>query len=117
MTPYYHALSSVKKFGGKPEDYIKIHDWFDETKQYTGDFTHRALRHHSAGVQWAIEKFGHAIENSDGKMVPTKIIAEQHVMEDCGKIPTVESWLKPIIEHPVKWMLKVAVKSEELKVQ
>lgn len=118
MTPYNHAISSAKKFGGKPEDYIAIHDWFDETKQYTGDFTHRALRHHAAGVQWAIEKFGHAIENSQGKMVPTKSIAEQHVMEDCGNIPTVESWLAPIRKQPDVWMLKVAVKSvEDLKTE
>jgi len=41
MTPFKHAESSAKKFGGLPEDYIKIHDWFDETKQYTGDWTHR----------------------------------------------------------------------------
>jgi len=74
MTPYHHALSSAKKFGGRPEDYTALHDWFDETKQYTGDFTHRALRHHSAGIQWAIEKFGHTIENSDGKSVPVKLL-------------------------------------------
>ena len=29
---YYHALSSVKKWGGDPEDYQPIHDWFDESK-------------------------------------------------------------------------------------
>ena len=55
MTPYMHAVSSAKKFGGQPEDYIEIHDWFDCTKQYTGDFTHRAMRHHSAGIQWCIQ--------------------------------------------------------------
>ena len=57
VTPWKHAESSVNKWGGKPEDYIEIHDWFDETKQYTGDWTHRVLRHHAAGIQWAIEKF------------------------------------------------------------
>ena len=25
--PYHHALSSVKKWGGSPEDYQKIHDY------------------------------------------------------------------------------------------
>jgi hypothetical protein len=64
MTPYKHAISSAKKFGGIPMDYAEIHNWFDETKQYTGDWTHRALRHHSAGVEWAIQKFGHAIRVS-----------------------------------------------------
>ena len=55
MTPYKHAQSSVAKWGGTPEDYIELHDWFDETKMFTGDWTHRALRHHSAGIQWAIQ--------------------------------------------------------------
>jgi hypothetical protein len=28
--PSLHAKSSVRKWGGIPEDYIKIHEWFDE---------------------------------------------------------------------------------------
>ena len=36
MTPYKHAQSSVAKWGGSPEDYIELHDWFDETKMFTG---------------------------------------------------------------------------------
>jgi len=27
--PWQHALSSAKKFGGRPEDYLHLHDWFD----------------------------------------------------------------------------------------
>lgn len=111
MTPYKHAESSAKKFGGVPEDYIGIHDWFDETKQYTGDWTHRAMRHHAAGIQWAIEKFGHSIANSDARTIPVKLIAEQHVMEDCGFIPTIQDWMKPALGNPQDWMLKVQKKS------
>jgi hypothetical protein len=107
MTPYKHAESTVAKYGGAPEDYILIHDWFDETKAFTGNWTHRALRHHSAGIQWAIEKFGHAIKNSKGQMIPTKMIAEQHITEDCGFIPTPQDYLSVLIKHPVEWMLKI----------
>jgi hypothetical protein len=110
MTPWHHALSSAKKFGGKPEDYINIHEWFDCTKQYTGEWTHRAMRHHAAGIQWCIETFGDAVL-ADGKMVPVKLIAEQHVNEDCGYIPTIQDWLQPLREKPGDWMLKVKVKS------
>lgn len=117
MTPYYHALSSVKKWGGIVEDYIDLHNWFDETKQYTGDWTHRALRHHSAGIEWAIQKFSSYIINSDNKAIPTKLLAEQHVIEDCGFIPTVQDYLKPIKENPSNWMLKVKIKhTETLKI-
>lgn len=111
MTPFKHAESSAKKFGGLPEDYIKIHDWFDETKQYTGDWTHRAMRHHAAGIQWAIEKFGHSIINSNKRVIPVKLIAEQHVMEDCGFIPTIQDWMKPALGNPQDWMLKVQKKN------
>ena len=115
MTPWKHAESSVKKWGGFPEDYIELHNWFDETKQYTGDWTHRALRHHSAGIEWAIQKFGHVIKTAEGSvgLTPTKLIAEQHITEDCGYIPTPQDWLKTLRQHPDHWMLKVGKKSIE----
>lgn len=112
MTPYHHAVSSSKKFGGTPEQYIQIHNWFDETKQYTGDWTHRALRHHSAGIEWCIKEFGHAIDIGT-KQIPVKLIAEQHIVEDCGYIPTIQDYLKPLKENPEEWMLKVKVKHTE----
>lgn len=93
MHPYHHALSSAKKFGGNPEDYIHIHHWFDETKQYFGDARHRALRHHTAGIFWCEHEFGTKLTNNAGKEIPTRLIAEQHVMEDMGFLPTPEWWL------------------------
>ncbi len=114
MTPWKHAESSAKKWGGKPEDYVVLHDWFDETKQFTGDWTHRALRHHSAGIQWAIEKFGHIIVNSNGQSIPTKMLAEQHVTEDCGFIPTPADYLNKLCQNPEKWMLTVGQSSKTM---
>lgn len=93
MHPYHHALSSAKKHGGKPDDYEFIHAWFDATKAFMGDARHRALRHHAAGIFWCEQEFGSVIRNSDGKDIPTRLIAEQHVTEDMGFIPTVEWWL------------------------
>jgi hypothetical protein len=116
MTPWKHAESSAQKWGGQPKDYIELHEWFDETKQYTGDWTHRALRHHSAGIQWAVEKFGHTIPtvvNSKVLKVPTKVIAEQHVIEDCGYIPTPQDYLRPLRQNPESWMLRVATKTTQ----
>jgi len=111
MTPWKHCESSVRKWGGIPSDYIALHNWFDETKQYTGDWTHRALRHHSAGIQWAIEKFGHTIVNSNGQHIPTKVLAETHVEEDCGFIPIPSDYLKVLSKNPEQWMLNVGKKS------
>jgi hypothetical protein len=99
----FHAQSSVRRFGGKVEDYLAIHDWLDGTKETFCDFRHRALRHHSQGVFEAERVFGVTITNSDGTSVPTRYVAEQHIKEDCGGIvPSVCDWLSRI--RPEAWM-------------
>ena len=112
MHSYYHSLSSVKKYGGKVEDYLPIHNFFDESKAHFADFRHRALRHHSEGIFLAERIFGITIKNSDGKDIPVRLIGEQHVQEDLGFIPTLADWLKCI--QPEEWMAKVAMRSKEL---
>ena len=62
-----HAQSSARKFGGRAEDYLPIHNWFDESKAFLADFRHRALRHHAEGIFLTEKLFGVAIANSDGK--------------------------------------------------
>ena len=94
MHPYHHALTSVKCWGGKPEDYQPIHDWLDASKEHFADARHRALRHHSQGIFEAERKFGTVVVNSEGKSVPVRYVCEQHIMEDCGgQIPTLQDWL------------------------
>src|SRR3546814_8138957 len=44
---YYHALSSVRKWGGTVDDYLPLHQWFDQSKAILADPRHRALRHHA----------------------------------------------------------------------
>lgn len=101
--PVFHAESSVRRFGGKVEDYTAIHQWLDATKQEYCDFRHRALRHHSLGVFECEREFGETITNSDGRVVPVRYIAERHIKEDCGGIvPSVADWLARI--HPESWM-------------
>ena len=101
--PYHHAISSARKWGGVPEDYQKIHDWFDESKAHMADFRHRALRHHTEGIFMAERIFGVTIVNSAGRVVPVRYIGEQHVKEDLGRIPTVADWLSNIKTEG--WML------------
>lgn len=112
--PYHHSLSSVKKWGGEPDDYIAIHLWFDlDSKGSFADFRHRALRHHSLGIKWCVEHFGATIVLSTGKVVPTRWVAEQHVVEDLGRIPTPADWLRPIRGEP--WMNRPRKLSRELE--
>ena len=100
--PYHHALSSTKKWGGQVDDYIRIHEWFDESKKITADFRHRALRHHAEGIFMAEAIFGSTMTLSTGRIIPTRWIGEQHVREDLGFIPSFADWAKAI--RPKRWM-------------
>ena len=104
--PRQHAKSSVKKWGGKQEDYVKIHNWFDETKAWIGQSIHRMFRHHSEGIFECEKIFGESFINSDGKTVYTRYVGEQHVKEDCfGKIPSAKEWVDNI-NSPKEWMIR-----------
>ena len=102
--PLHHSISSQKKHGGHIDNYLPIHNWFDETQAHFPDMRHRSLRHHSEGIFWCEEKFGVYITNSDGKQVPVRAISEQHVLEDVGFIPTIADYLKEM--HQADWMYK-----------
>jgi len=102
MKAHNHCKSSVKRFGGKPKDYLSIHRWFDESKAHYADIRHRALRHHTQGVELCEQMFGVTIINSDNKEVIVKSIAEQHIIEDIGFIPSLQDWFKEM--RPRQWM-------------
>lgn len=103
MHPMDHARTSAKTWGGAPEDYLHIHQWFDETKAVFADFRHRALRHHAEGIFWAEALFGVSFTNSDGKLCHVRYVAEQHIKQDCGgRIPSAVDWLREIRVQP--WM-------------
>lgn len=94
MKPYWHARGSVKKFGGKPEDYLDIHNFIDSSKAHFPDMRHRALLHSSFGIYIVEQIFGVTMENSDGRTVNVRDVAEHHVIEDMGRIPTVQDYLQ-----------------------
>src|SRR3990167_1599890 len=89
---YYHALSSVRKWGGVVEDYMPLHQWFDQSKAIFADPRHRALRHHAEGIFMLETLFGPTIVNADGRTVPVRLVGEQHVREDLGFIPSFADW-------------------------
>jgi hypothetical protein len=104
--PFDHARSSVKKWGGLEKDYLKIHEWFDETKAWIGHSKHRLFRHHSEGIFECENVFGKSFINSDNKKVYVRYVGERHVKEDCnGYIPTAKEWIDGLKE-PKEWMIK-----------
>lgn len=97
--PVFHAQSSAKKFGGKWEDYIDIHNFMDSSKGAIADNRHRALTHNSWFLSVVLEEvFGVARFNSDGDQYSVRDIGEQHVLEDFGMrfIPTAQDYLEEI---------------------
>lgn len=113
--PNKHAASSARKFGGKWEDYIHLHEWMDETKAWVGSSLHRMFRHHSEGIFEMERNFGSEFKNSEGNVVYTRYIGEQHVREDCyGYIPSAKEWLTAIQsrEKPM-WMIRTLKLDDE----
>ena len=100
--PYHHALSSAKKWGGEPEDYLLLHQFMDQSKAAEADFRHRAALHHSFGIHMLEQHFGPVITISTGRTVPVRFIGEQHVIQDLGRIPTLSDWTRCI--RPEPWM-------------
>lgn len=103
MKPLVHATISAKKFGGLPEDYQEIHDFFDWSKIAYPHMKHRAILHHSFGIFLCERIFGTYITNSDGDKVSVRDVAEQHIIDDLGRIPTVQDWLEHL-ELKEPWM-------------
>lgn len=103
--PWIHSISSAKRYGGVSEDYLSIHTLMDMSKGAVGDNRHRILTHQSAFVLEMIQRVIGEIfkRESDGKVMSTRDIAEQHCVEDYhGYIPTATDFLAHL---PMKdWM-------------
>jgi hypothetical protein len=102
MKPHLHAKISVKTHGGKLEDYMAIHEFIDHSKSSVADVRHRAMLHSAWGIYLVGQVFGELMTNSDGKLIAVRDIAEEHVLQDLGFIPTMQDWLEKM---PIEgWM-------------
>lgn len=99
MNSVIHSQISVHKRGGKIDDYLKIHDFMDSTKELCSDNRHRILH-----TMWGIKRvivpvFGYTIINSNGKAVNVKDLCEQdHILPDYQNrfIPNLSDFVKAI---------------------
>ena len=97
MNPLIHSKSSVKRWGGKVENYLPIHQLLDSPKSCMNNNTARCLTHNTWFAYEIIPKiFGYNIINSDGKSVDTVDIAMLHISEDFrgNFVPTPQDYLK-----------------------
>ncbi|GAA5529925.1 hypothetical protein [Herpetosiphon gulosus] len=92
--PYYHARSAAQRWGGVWQDYWPIEHWFDSSKSYCIDPRHRMLLHQPYGIELCLAIFGELWQRpSDHQIVPTELIAIQHIQEDfAGTVPSLEQW-------------------------
>lgn len=102
MKPFLHGRIHARKYGGKPSDYADIDDFIDSSKKCMPDIRHRALLHSSFGCYMVEERFGRTRINSDGKEYSPRDVAEDHIIQDLGFIPTVEKYLNNMSIEP--WM-------------
>lgn len=101
MNSVYHARSSARKWGGTWEDYIDIHEFIDSSKKIIGDVRHRSLYHHTEGCWLAQMIFG-KVRRVGSRDVPVREIAERHIQEDLGWLPSPKDYIDGMLLKP--WM-------------
>ena len=111
INSWYHAKSAAHKWGGEPEDYLPIEEFIDSSKQTIGDVRHRSLYHHTLGVFLCEKIFGKTLVIPKGPpgskqlrtiRIPVREIAERHIIEDLGFLPTPMDYVEGMISKP--WM-------------
>lgn len=113
MKPYLHSNIHAKKFGGIPADYADIDDFIDSSKASVADVRHRAILHSSFGCFIVEAVFGRTRVNSDGKTYSPRDVAEEHILQDLGFIPTMEKYLNNMEIQP--WMSGTAKRNKAQK--
>ncbi|GCE47915.1 hypothetical protein EI42_05003 [Thermosporothrix hazakensis] len=94
----YHARSSARQFGGSESDYLPLHQFLDQTKAYVPGSLHRLVLHNTFGIQLCEEVYGVEWQRpSDGKLIATRLLVQQHINEDFGFVPTLSECFQ---DHP-----------------
>jgi hypothetical protein len=104
VKPWRHARNSARRHGGVPEDYQDIHDFIDSAKVAVPDVRHRAVLHNAFGCFLVERVFGATRRNSDGRTYSPRDVAEEHVQEDLGRIPTLEECFRGMRLDESLWL-------------
>ncbi|MGE0282671.1 MAG: hypothetical protein AB7P20_18955 [Rhizobiaceae bacterium] len=98
------ATISAARFGGDAAAYLALHNWFLETRNWSAGPEHLAFRHHAFGIFEAEARLGPVIALDTGTAVPTRVVAERHVRQVLGRVPSANEFLKRIKGE--RWMLQ-----------
>lgn len=116
MKPLQHAQISAKTYGGIWTDYIELHNFLDSSKASCAHFKHRFLLHHAEGIELAVCLFGEQITNSVGKSISIRQILTDHLIEDVGKIVSIEDWARDLMpKNDTPFYQSLAKKREKIE--
>jgi hypothetical protein len=101
LNSYFHAVSASHKWGGTPEHYIEVEEFIDSSKKIIGDARHRSIYHHTEGVWLCQRIFGRTLSIGE-KLVPVRLVAERHILEDLGRLPSPKDYIDGMLLKP--WM-------------
>lgn len=99
MKPLQHAQISQKTHGGKWQDYIAVHSFLDSSKAACAHFKHRFLLHHREGIELGARIYGASLTTSENKTIETRRILTEHLIEDVGRIVSVEDWARDLLPN------------------
>lgn len=101
--PAEMAALSARRHGGDASSYLPLHRWFLETSEWVEGPGHLLFRHHAFGIFEAESRFGPVL-GPDRGTIPTRVVAERHVQDVVGRIPTAADWLRRIKGD--RWMVR-----------
>jgi hypothetical protein len=111
LTVDEQCAESVRHFGGDPEDYRGLHEFIDSIMgEVEGAW---GITHSTFGLGLAEQYFGYTI---GPRCVPTRTVAEKHILAEYYAIPSAQDWLMAVPIQP--WMYNQAASlSVELEMQ
>jgi hypothetical protein len=96
LTLSNHAMRSTRRFGGQAADYRMVHLLLDSPARHVPDWRHRLPTHNAWGPFLCEAVLGAILLCADGREVPTRAVAEDHIQHDLGGIPPLSSALAGI---------------------
>ena len=116
MKPLQHALISAKTYGGNWKDYIEIHNFLDSSKATCAHFKHRFLLHHAEGIELGVRIFGETFVNGENRKVPVRQLLTDHLVEDLGKVATIDDWARDLVpDRSSKFYQFLAKKRDQIE--
>jgi hypothetical protein len=68
-------------------------------KPPSAHFKHRFFLHHAEGIEFGVRIFGGNLVNSEGKTIEIRQLLTNHLIEDLGRVVSVEDWARDLLPN------------------